>query len=137
MLFRSALKAASQGWLRTLGRSLTLPSLSHLKSWRMPKGISWGILTANCLAQSLLAVGVVASLYAGYLAPEFRVTASQLSALINGLPTILLFAFIAPQLSVMTDAAVEDHVDEADFRAALTLIPLSRIPPTSTAPAPF
>src|SRR3546814_2033340 len=67
-----ALKAASPGGLRTLGRSLTLPSLSHLKSWRMPKGISWGILTANCLAQSLLAVGVVASLYAGYLAPEFR-----------------------------------------------------------------
>src|SRR3546814_19921850 len=60
-----ALKAASPGGLRTLGRSLTLPSLSHLKSWRMPKGISWGILTANCLAQSLLAVGVVASLYAG------------------------------------------------------------------------
>src|SRR3546814_4249889 len=55
-----ALKAASPGGLRTLGRSLTLPSLSHLKSWRMPKGISWGILTANCLAQSLLAVGVVA-----------------------------------------------------------------------------
>src|SRR3546814_17189546 len=49
-----ALKAASPGGLRTLGRSLTIPSLSHLKSWRMPKGISWGILTANCLAQSLL-----------------------------------------------------------------------------------
>src|SRR3546814_15691413 len=58
-----------------------------------------------CSSDLLLAVGVVASLYAGYLAPEFRVTASQLSALINGFATILLFAFIDPQLSVMTDDA--------------------------------
>src|SRR3546814_13514400 len=53
-----ALKAASPGGLRTLGRSLTLPSLSHLKSWRMPTWLSWGILTANCLSHSFLAVGV-------------------------------------------------------------------------------
>src|SRR3546814_17539575 len=79
-----ALKAASPGGLRTLGRSLTLPSLSHLKSWRMPKGISWGQLTANCLAQSLLAVGDVATLYAGYLAPEFRVTPSRSDARRDG-----------------------------------------------------
>src|SRR3546814_6108830 len=77
-----ALKAASPGGLRTLGRSLTLPSLSHLKSWRMPKGISWGILTANCLAQSLLAVGVVASLYAGYLARSEEHT-SELQSLMR------------------------------------------------------
>ena len=101
----------------------------------MPKGISWGILIANCLAQSLLAVGVVASLYAGYLAPEFRVTASQLSALINGFATILLFAFIDPQLSVMTDDAVEGKVDEADFRRAITFISLSRLAGTILAQA--
>ena len=44
-----------------------------------------------------LTVGVVASLYAGYLNPEFRVTASQLSAVVNGFATILLFALIDPQ----------------------------------------
>src|SRR3546814_20376339 len=101
----------------------------------MPKGIGWGILIANCLAQSLLAVGVVASLYAGYLAPEFRVTASQLSALINGFATILLFAFIDPQLSVMTDDAVEGKVEEADFRRAITLISLSPLERTILAQA--
>ena len=130
-----AVKAVSPSGLRTLGRSLTLPSLAHLKSWRMPKGISWGVLIANCLAQSLLAVGVVASLYAGYLAPEFRVTASQLSALINGFATILLFAFIDPQLSVMTDDAVEGKVDEAEFRRAITFISLSRLAGTILAQA--
>src|SRR3546814_12076059 len=92
-----ALKAASPTGLRTLGRSLTLPSLSHLKDWRMPKGIGWGILIANCLAQSLLAVGVVASLYAGYLPPAIPFPAPQPPALLNGLSAILPFAFIAPQ----------------------------------------
>lgn len=130
-----AVKAVSPSGLRTLRRSLTLPSLAHLKSWKMPKGISWGVLIANCLAQSLLAVGVVASLYAGYLAPEFRVTASQLSALINGFATILLFAFIDPQLSVMTDDAVEGKVDEAEFRRAITFISLSRLAGTILAQA--
>ena len=35
-------------------------------------------------ALAVLVVGVLASIYAGYLNPEYRVTASQLSALING-----------------------------------------------------
>lgn len=132
---RLALKAVSPSGLRTLRRSLRVPSLTHLKSWRMPQGISWGVLIANCLAQSLLAVGVVASLYAGYLAPEFRVTASQLSALINGFATILLFAFIDPQLSVITDDAAQGQVAEADFRRAITLISLSRLAGTILAQA--
>lgn len=130
-----AVKAMSRSGLRTMRQSLTIPSLSHLKAWKMPKGIGWGVLIANCLAQSLIAVGVVASLYAGYLAPEFRVTASQLSALINGFATILLFAFIDPQLSVMTDDAVEGKVDESDFRRAITFISLSRLAGTILAQA--
>ncbi len=130
-----AFMAVSPDGLRTARQSLRLPSLVHLKEWRMPPGIGWGVLGANCLAQSLLAVGVVASLYAGYLAPEYRVTASQLSALINGFATILLFAFIDPQLSVMTDDAVEGKVDESDFRRAITFISLSRLAGTMLAQA--
>lgn len=130
-----ALKAVSPGGLRTVRRSLRMPGIAHLRGWRMPPGIGWGVLIANCLAQSLLAVGVVASLYAGYLAPEFRVTASQLSALINGFATILLFAFIDPQLSVMTDDAAQGDVGEADFRRAITLISLSRLAGTILAQA--
>ena len=72
-------------------------------------------------------VGVVASLYAGYLAPEFRVTASQLSAVVNGLATILLFALIDPQLSVMTDDVVAGKVDEPMFRRTIVWLSLSRV----------
>jgi hypothetical protein len=57
-----------------------------------------------------LTVEVLASLYAGYRNPEDRVTASQLSAIINGLATILRFALIDPQRSVMTDDVIEGRV---------------------------
>jgi hypothetical protein len=91
------------------------------------RGVGWGVLLANCLAQALITVGVVASLYAGYLNPEFRVTASQLSAVVNGFATILLFALIDPQLSVMTDDVVEGRVSEALFRRTIVWISLSRL----------
>lgn len=130
-----AVKALSPSGLKVARESMTMPSKAHLTGWTMPVGMSWGVLIANALAQSLLAVGVVASLYAGYLAPEFRVTASQLSALINGFATILLFAFIDPQLSVLTDDAVEGKVGEPDFRRAIMLVSLSRLAGTILAQA--
>ena len=82
-------------------------------------------------------MGVLASLYAGYLAPEFRVTASQLSAVVNGFATILLFALIDPQLSVMTDDVVEGKVSEPLFRRTIVWISLSRLAGTLLAQAIF
>ena len=61
---------------------------SQARELARPRAVGWGVLLANCLAQALLTVGVLASLYAGYLNPEFRVTASQLSAVVNGVATI-------------------------------------------------
>lgn len=103
------------------------PSFSHLRNLGKERGVGWGVLLANCLAQALITVGVLASLYAGYLNPEFRVTASQLSAVINGFATILLFALIDPQLSVMTDDVVEGRVSEALFRRTIVWISFSRL----------
>ncbi len=85
------------------------------------------------LAQALLTVGVIASLYAGYLYPEYRVTASQLSAIVNGLATLLLFVLIDPQLSVMTDDVIAGAVDEATYRRTVVWLSISRIAGTLVA----
>ena len=77
----------------------------------------------------------VASLYAGYLNPEFRVTASQLSAVVNGFATILLFALIDPQISALTDDVVDGSVSEATFRRAMIWVSLSRLAGTLLAQA--
>jgi len=124
---RMLLRSATPAGLRTIRDSLALPKKAHLEEMRGERGVGWGVLAANCLAQALLTVGVLASLYAGYLNPEYRVTASQLSAVINGLATILLFALIDPQLSVMTDDVIEGRVGEALFRRTVVWVSLSRL----------
>ena len=84
-----------------------------------------------------MTVGVVASLYAGYLFPEYRVTASQLSAVVNGFATILLFILIDPQLSVMTDDVISGEVSEPMFRRTIVWLSLSRVAGTLLAQAIF
>ncbi|PLK26648.1 lipid II flippase Amj family protein [Novosphingobium sp. TH158] len=129
--------SVTPGGLSAIRHSVTLPSLANLRTFRSLQGIGWGVLLANVVAQALLSVGVLASLYAGYLNPEFRVTASQLSAVINGVATILLFALIDPQISVMTDDVVEGRVDAALFRRAIVWISISRLAGTLLAQALF
>lgn len=124
---RMLLRCATPAGLRAIRVSLTAP---HREQWRelaRPRGVGWGVLLANCLTQALLTVGVLASLYAGYLNPEYRVTAAQLSAVVNGVATILLFALIDPQLSVVTDDAVDGRIPEAEFRRTIVWISLSRL----------
>ena len=134
---RMLLASATPTGLRTIRDAMSMPKASQLRELTRPRGVGWGVLLANCLAQALLTVGVLASLYAGYLNPEFRVTASQLSAVINGLATILLFALIDPQLSVMTDDVVEGRVDEPLFRRTIVWISFSRLVGTVLAQALF
>jgi hypothetical protein len=124
---RLLLQSATPSGLRTIRDSLTVPSKDVWRDLAKPRGVGWGVLLANCLAQALITVGVFAALYAGYLNPEFRVTASQLSAIINGFATILLFALIDPQISVMTDDVIEGRVDEPLFRRTIVWISFSRL----------
>jgi hypothetical protein len=134
---RMLLHSATPSGLRTIRDAMAMPHMKQLKELAKPRGVGWGVLLANCLAQALLTVGVLASLYAGYLNPEFRVTASQLSAIINGVATILLFALIDPQLSVMTDDVMDGKVDEATFRRTIVWISFSRLAGTVLAQAVF
>lgn len=119
--------AFARGGLGYIRRTSTVPKLAHIAELRKPRGISLRVILLNVLAQALLTAGVVASLYAGYLYPEYRVTASQLSAVVNGFATILLFILIDPQLSVMTDDVVAGSIGEPVFRRTIVLLSLSRI----------
>lgn len=129
------LRSASPAGLKAIREAVSLPSAAQLRELAKPRGVGWGVLLANVLAQALITVGVLSSLYAGYLNPEFRVTASQLSAVVNGFATILLFALIDPQLSVMTDDVVEGRVSESLFRRTIVWISFSRLAGTLLAQA--
>lgn len=85
------------------------------------------ILIYNALSTALLTVGVFASLYAGYIRPDLRVTANNLSPVINALSTILLFVFIDPYLSLLTDDVVAGKASESLFRRCVVLFAVSRL----------
>jgi Alternate to MurJ len=91
------------------------------------------VIGLNVAAQALVTVAVFASLYAGALNPTYRVTASMLSSVVNGIATILLFVFIDPHLSVMTDDVVEGRTSEAAFRRAVVWLAGARIAGTVVA----
>lgn len=130
---RLLIKAVTPTGVGTIRRSIKLPTMATLRSMKGPRGVSWSVLAANAVAQGLLAVGVLAALYAGYLVPEFRVTASQMTAIVNGFATILLFALIDPQISALTDDVVDGSVSEPTFRRAMIWVSLSRLAGTLAA----
>ena len=91
------------------------------------------MIALNVLAIALWTTGVFASLYAGYLNPALRVTSSTLSGVVNGVATVMMFVFIDPQMSVMTDDVVEGRTTESHFRRAVVWLVGSRLAGTLVA----
>jgi len=85
------------------------------------------IMLSNIIVVAILTVGVLSALYAGYLIPELRTTSSTLSAVINGFATILLFVFIDPYLSILTDDVVAGKFSELLFRKYIVFLVAGRL----------
>jgi len=96
-------RAASPAILAHVREAAALPRWNNIAALRSGRHLPWSVVALNTLAMAVWSVGVFAALYAGYLRPELRVTASQMSSVVNGIATILMFAFIDPYLSLMTD----------------------------------
>jgi hypothetical protein len=123
---RLLLHALFRGGIAYLKDSVSMPASAHVTSLHLGRAISLRIVALNVAVVALWTVGVFASLYAGYLHPQLRMTASQLSSLVNGAATILMFVLIDPQLSVMTDDVVEGKLSEPSFRRAIVWLVGSR-----------
>lgn len=116
-----------KGGVAQLKSVVTMPTAANLTHMGVGRSISPGVITLNVLAVALWTTGVFASLYAGYLNPELRVTSSTLSAVVNGAATIMMVVFIDPQMSVMTDDVVEGRTTESHFRRAVVWLVGSRL----------
>jgi hypothetical protein len=91
------------------------------------KGIPQTFLWINLVVVSIYTIGVLSSLYAGALVPEFRITASQLSAIVNGIATILLVTLVDPTCAYITDQAIKGKRKESDVRAMVFYIIIGRV----------
>jgi hypothetical protein len=84
-------------------------------------------VAVNTVAMAIWTVGVFSALYAGYLRPELRLTSSQLSSVVNGVATILMFGFVDPYLSVLTDDVAGGRLDEPYYRRSIVWLTGSRL----------
>jgi len=116
-----------KGGLSQLKDLASVPAAANVTQMRVGHGISPWVILFNVVAVALWTIGVFASLYAGYLNPELRVTSSTLSAVVNGAATIMMFVFIDPHMSVMTDDVVEGKTSEPEFRKAIVWLVGSRL----------
>jgi hypothetical protein len=131
-MFRRALSPAALAHVR---EAAVLPAWGNVANAQKGTRIPWGVVALNTIAMAVWSVGVFSALYAGYLQPELRVTASQLSAVVNGVATILMFIIIDPYLSLMTDDVAAGKVDEPHFRRSIVWLTGSRLAGTVLAQA--
>jgi hypothetical protein len=124
---RLLLHIFSRGGVSYIRMGARLPSRQNVTQLASGAGVSRKVIGLNVFAMAIWTVGVFASLYAGYLKPELRVTCANLSSVINGFATVVLAVVIDPQVSVMTDDVIEGRISENSFRRAMTTLAGARV----------
>jgi hypothetical protein len=130
-IYKSVPKVVLHGFTKSgitsIKENIVAPSAKNLSYLNIGSDFPWKVFIMNVFAVAIVTIGVLSSLYAGYMIPEFRSTASNLSAIINGLATILMFVFIDPFLSVMTDEVVLGKTSESLFRKYIVYMVIARV----------
>ncbi|VVT18978.1 lipid II flippase Amj family protein [Hoeflea sp. EC-HK425] len=126
-LVRLMLNTLTPRGVAVVMQSVALPRYQNLTSLKLSSGFPAAYVLMNFAATALWTVGVLSAIYAGSIDPEFRVTASSLSAVINGVATIMMFVLIDPYLAGLTDDVVEGEVSHSHYRRVLVWMVLSRL----------
>ena len=132
---RLMVRAVTPRGLALLTESVALPRYANVWQLRLGGAVPAGIIVLNVAVTALWTVGVLAAIYAGSLEPQFRVTASTLSAIINGVATIMIFVIVDPFLAGLTDDVVSGRASDRDFRRAVIWMVVSRLAGTLLAQA--
>jgi hypothetical protein len=119
---RLILHSFSKAGIEQFKESITVPKRQNLSQLGSLRKISKRIILLNVIATSISSVGSLSALYAGYMNPEYRTTCSSLAPVINGFSTIILFVFIDPYLSVMTDDVIRGKCLQEDFNRSVIFI---------------
>jgi hypothetical protein len=124
---RIALRLCTPSAVSVMRGALVMPRWNNIAAAKRGAHIPWSVTLLNIAAMAIWTVGVFAALYAAYLRPELRVTSSQLSAVVNGVATILMFAFIDPYLSMVTDDVAEGRLSEPYLRRSIVWLTGGRL----------
>ena len=120
-------KAFSLRTYQVIQSDFALPKKGNIRIKEISSYISWKYVVMNMFAAAIITIAVLASIYAGYINPQYRTTASSLSSIINGLATIFMFIFIDPYLSVMVDETINGKMSEIIYRRYMVLLLMARV----------
>ncbi len=112
----------SKSGIEQFKNSVTKPKKENLTQLKILKMIPKKIILLNTIAFAISTVGILASLYAGCLNPDLRTTCSTLASVVNGLSTILMFIFIDPFISMLTDDVIKGECTELQFNRCIIFI---------------
>lgn len=109
-----------------LARMVTIPRW-HMVGKLKLAGLPRRFLVMNMIVTPVYTIGVLCSLLAGAMLPEFRATAIQLSGLVNGIATILLVMFVDPAGARITDQVNRGTRPIADLKSVVVWLQLGRL----------
>jgi len=104
-------------------RGVPITSVKNLVREQMP----YKILFLNLLITGIYTTGVLSSMYAGVLNPEYRLTASQLSGIINGFATIVLVLLVDPYSAMVTDRVLSGKLPIASLNRLVLALLVSKL----------
>lgn len=130
-VYRSVPKLIFHGFSKSgitqLKSCVKIPSKENLAQVRNLEGMPKKVILYNIIVTALSTTAVLSSIYAGVLNPTFRTTCSSLTSIVSSLATILLYIFIDPCLSVMTDDVINGKRSPASFKRCIAFMVSSRI----------
>ncbi len=111
---------------RVLAESMRRPQMKRpeaFKNTTIPKGF----LIANVIVVAVYTTGVLSTIYSGALIPVFRLTADNLSGVVNVLATVLLVIMVDPMIALMTDQAIARERSEDDVKVMVWYLVAGKI----------
>jgi len=112
--------------LKKVKKSLTPPKPHYIKQIRNA-GIPISLIVYHTLITSIYTVGVLAAVYAGVVIPAYRLTASQLSGIINGVATVLYAVIVDPTAAMIYDQVLQGKRQAKDANSMVTLLVCGKI----------
>jgi hypothetical protein len=111
-----------------IGGKIYLPGRSSLKiATKKKMAIPKTFLFLNIIVTGVYTTGVLSAIYAGALFPGFRSTATLLSAVVNGVATILSATVVEPTAAAITDQALREERGDEDVKQMVLYLTLTRI----------
>lgn len=105
-----------------------LPGRSTFKiATKRKMAIPKTFLFLNIIVTGVYTTGVLSAIYAGALFPGFRSTATLLSAVVNGVATILAATVVEPTAAAITDQVLREDRGEEDVKQMVLYLTLTRI----------